>query len=133
MTEAERWLAFADEDLQMAALAMSQDIPRQACFHAQQAVEKALKGLLQTRIGTYPKSHVLEELLLYHPQTREELRSWRDACRELDAFYIPTRYPDALPGLLPGGDEPSEADAARAVQGARGIVADIRHCLGRRQ
>lgn len=111
---------------------MTQGIPRQACFHAQQAAEKALKGLLQARTGTYPKSHVLEELLLFHPQTREDLRNWRDACRELDAFYIPTRYPDALPGLLPSGDDPSEADGARAVQNASGILEDIRHSLGPR-
>lgn len=116
----------------MAELAMTQGIPRQACFHPQQAAEKALKGLLQARIGTYPKSHVLEELLLYHPQTQDDLQIWRDACRELDAFYIPTRYPDALPGLLPSGDDPSEVDAARVVQNARGILADIRHCLGPR-
>lgn len=116
----------------MAALAMTQGIPRQACFHAQQAVEKALKGWLQARVGTYPRSHVLEELLFFHPQTREELQSWRDACRELDAFYVPTRYPDALPGLLPSGDQPSEEDAARAVQNASEIVVEMRRRLSAR-
>ena len=36
-------------------------VPREiALFHAQQAVEKALKGLLDARLGTHPKSHSLE-------------------------------------------------------------------------
>ena len=40
----ERWLAFAREDLRMAELALSESIFNQVCFHAQQCVEKAIKG-----------------------------------------------------------------------------------------
>jgi HEPN domain-containing protein len=41
-----RWLAFAQEDLRVAELVWKQAIYNQVCFHAQQCVEKALKGLL---------------------------------------------------------------------------------------
>ncbi len=39
----------------------------------------------------------------------------------LDRFYIPTRYPDALPGSLPEG-MPNNQDAAGALATARRIL-----------
>jgi HEPN domain-containing protein len=36
----------------------------------------------------------------------------------LDRFYIPTRYPDALPGTLPEG-MPAQKDAEEALNLAR--------------
>jgi len=59
------WLRLADEDLAMARLALDQGIYRQTCFHAQQAVEKALKALLLARQGPYPRTHSLEDLLAF--------------------------------------------------------------------
>jgi HEPN domain-containing protein len=38
----------------------------------------------------------------------------------LDRFYIPTRYPDALPGALSEG-LPTEADATEALAIARQV------------
>ena len=128
-SEAERWLAFADEDIKMAELALSEGIFRQTCFHSQQAAEKALKGLLVARLGTHPKGHSLEQLLLYDSATQKELEGWREACRSLDRFYIPTRYADALPGLLPTG-EPTRTDAEEALRDAKAIVAEIRRKIG---
>jgi HEPN domain-containing protein len=46
---AERWLAFAREDLRMAELAMTEAIWNQVCFHAQQSVEKIFKAWLVDR------------------------------------------------------------------------------------
>jgi HEPN domain-containing protein len=43
----ERWLAFAREDLRMAELALPEGLFNQVCFHAQQCVEKAIKGWLE--------------------------------------------------------------------------------------
>lgn len=121
----ERWLELADEDIEMAEYALSRGIFRQVCFHAQQAAEKALKGILDFRIGTHPKSHVLEQLLLYDPGLHSELRDWQARCRDLDRFYIPTRYANALPGLLAAG-EPTREQAEVALQNARELVALVR-------
>ena len=129
VSEAARWLALADEDIVMADYAFSQRIFRQTCFHSQQAVEKALKGLLVARLGTHPKSHSLEQMLLYNPAIRDELRRWQKACRNLDRFYTPTRYADALPGLLPDG-EPTDADAQNALQDAKAMLVEIRAKIG---
>lgn len=130
-SDAERWLELANEDLVMADYALSQGIFRQTCFHSQQAVEKALKGFLYPRKGTYPRSHSLEQLLLYDPATHGELRKWQAQCRNLDLFYIPTRYADALPGLLPTG-EPTPEDAQGALRDAKAMVAEIQGKMGRR-
>lgn len=57
--EAERWFRFAEEDLRVAALVFEEQIYTQTCFHAQQAVEKTLKGLLVYQERLPPKTHVL--------------------------------------------------------------------------
>ena len=48
----------------------------------------------------------------------------------LDRFYIPTRYPDALPGTLPQG-APSQEDAQEALDLAGNALAHIEHVLQR--
>lgn len=46
LAEAERWLRYAREDLQAAEVLAERGVaPRQACFHAQQAAEKAIKAI----------------------------------------------------------------------------------------
>ena len=53
----ERWLAFAREDLRMAELALAENILNQVCFHAQQCVEKAIKGWLEQQGQSPPRTH----------------------------------------------------------------------------
>lgn len=125
--EAWRWLELSTEDLTVASLVLSQGILRQTCFHAQQAVEKALKGLLVAQSGTHPKSHSLEQLLLMPEVSDEERQAWRAACRRLDEYYLPTRYADALPPGATG--EPTRDEAVRALADAKGIVEAIREKL----
>ena len=40
----DRWWQMASDDLRVAELILREGIYHQACFHAQQCVEKALKG-----------------------------------------------------------------------------------------
>lgn len=111
MNESERWLSFAREDLQMAKLALRETIYNQTCFHSQQCVEKAIKGLLLFQSKIPPRTHLLGDLLtLLDPNpftTSIDIQL-------LDRFYIPTRYPDALPGSLPDG-LPNQEDATEAL------------------
>ena len=109
----------------MAHVALDRGIHRQACFHGQQAVEKVLKAFLLVRRGTYPKSHSLEQLLLF--DAGDELAAWRNRCRSLDQFYLPTRYADAVPEGAAA--EPTAEEARAAVEAAEGIVADVRQRL----
>ena len=112
----------------MAQYAADGEIHRQACFHSQQAVEKALKGLLLAKVGTSPKGHSLEQLLYFNPEVHERLKDLRMRLRELDQFYLPTRYADAVPDLLAAG--PSAAEALTAIANARTLVSRIRVLIG---
>jgi len=120
--QGERWLEFARQDLQMAELAFKEGIYNQVCFHSQQCVEKCLKGLIANIGKTPPRTHSIVDLLgllssIYLPDLREDLA-------QLDIFYIPTRYPDALPGSLAEG-LPSKEDAHEAIAVARACWKEI--------
>jgi HEPN domain-containing protein len=127
MNEAiERWLAFAREDLRVAELALAEGIFNQVCFHAQQCVEKAIKGWLVQQGRIPPRTHRMADLLALLPP--ELLGELNDALRLLDRFYIPTRYPDALPGMLPEG-MPEQHDAEEAFNLARDALQRIEGVL----
>lgn len=111
--ESLKWVDFAREDLIMAGLALEAKLFNQTCFHAQQCCEKCLKALSHEHIGTPPKTHKLADLLtILSAFVPSELA---DRIRLLDRFYIPTRYPDALPGSLAEG-LPNQADAVQAKE-----------------
>ena len=114
MTEAARWLDFAREDLILAEAALERAIDNQACFHAQQGVEKALKGFLRSRQRSVPKTHMLRELLAACQRRDKRFVALKEVCLRLDRYYIPTRYPDALPGMAPEG-LPTHRDAQEAL------------------
>jgi len=127
MNEAvENWMAFARQDLRMAELALEEGIYNQVCFHAQQCVEKALKGWLEQQGQAPPRTHRMADLLALLPAGL--LGELSDAMGLLDRFYIPTRYPDALPGTLPEG-LPGERDAREALDMARQALERIRRAL----
>lgn len=114
------WWSFAREDLKVAEWAYQEQLYNQVCFHAQQCVEKTLKGLLLQQNITPPKTHYLVDLMqLLVPNPLGQLEP---AIRRLDRFYIPTRYPDALPGMMMSG-LPSKADAEEALAVARQVNA----------
>ncbi|MBI4774969.1 MAG: HEPN domain-containing protein [Deltaproteobacteria bacterium] len=112
----DRWLEFARQDLQMAELALKEGIYNQVCFHSQQCVEKCIKGLIANIGKTPPRTHSIVDLLGLLPTGY--LSHLQDDLAQLDIFYIPTRYPDALPGSLTDG-LPGEEDARDAIEAAQ--------------
>jgi HEPN domain-containing protein len=116
---ANRWLIFAREDLQVAEIVLDAGIYNQVCFHAQQCVEKALKGALVRQGHVPPRTHSITDLLSLFPS--EWLADLRDDLSMMDDLYIPTRYPDALPGMLPDG-LPGRAEAEEALALARAVL-----------
>lgn len=120
---AERWLAFSDEDLRMAELALEDGLWNQVCFHSHQSAEKSLKSLIAGRGENTPRTHSLTDLMsLLGGRVRDDLE---DDLRSLEGFYIPTRYPDAVPGSLPEG-LPEEEDSRMAFAAARKVSRTIR-------
>jgi len=122
----ERWLAFAREDLRMAELALAEGIFSQACFHAQQCAEKAIKGYLEQQKHSPPRTHRMADLLPLLPAGL--MGELENSLRLLDRFYIPTRYPDAFPGMLPEG-LPGRQDAEETLAVARRALAHIEGML----
>src|SRR5512138_2434398 len=98
MRDAERWLGFARQDLRMAELAMGDGLYNQVCFHSEQCVEKVLKAWLADGGKKIPRTHSMTDLLPLLPA--ELVSDMAEEIMLLDRFYIPTRYPDAIPGSL---------------------------------
>jgi len=115
-----RWQYFAHQDLQMAELALNEDIYNQVCFHSQQCVEKCLKGLLAGLGQKTPRTHSIVDLLriLQNIQQTKCIDDLRESMELMDIYYIPTRYPEALPGSLAEG-MPELDDALTAISTAR--------------
>jgi len=129
MSEVDEWLTYADEDLRTAGLCFENEIWNQACFHAQQCVEKVLKAVLIAQGAVYPRSHSLPELLNRLDRARfAPLFVLSDRIRLVDRFYMATRYPDSIPGALPDrlpdGNDATEtlATAEQVSDIAKGIL-----------
>ena len=60
----DEWISHAKSDLRMASLASADRLVLgiQACFHAQQAAEKAIKAVLLSRSIRFPLTHDIEDL-----------------------------------------------------------------------
>lgn len=100
--EARRWLAQARNDLEFVRWVLEQQqFYDKGCFIAQQAAEKAVKAILYRDGARTAIGHSVAELLERAVRRRPELADLREAARRLDRFYIPTRYPNGLPGGVP--------------------------------
>lgn len=123
--EAARWLAQAESDLAFADLGAREGFPAQACFVSQQAAEKALKALHYLAGARVVLGHSLVELLGDLLPRHPALAELRDAARQLDQYYVPTRYPNGLPGGVPA-EVFSRTQAEEAVRYARDFLARAR-------
>ena len=113
MRETNKWIEFAKEDLVVARLCIEEKVYNQTCFHSHQGVEKLLKGYLQVKGKVVPKTHSIGVLLGLCAQIDNGFKELTDRFIKLDDYYIPTRYPDVLPGALsegmPGAQDAQEA------------------------
>jgi HEPN domain-containing protein len=92
------WFRKGDRDLRAAKIILySEDpLPDMVCFHAQQCVEKYLKGFLSFHGIEFPKTHDLLELLVeYCGQTDSSFVKWEKHCERLTEYAIEARYPDS--------------------------------------
>lgn len=104
------WLKSAEMDLESIQLIMHvEKLTPVVSFHAQQAVEKCLKALLEELAGKVPKEHSIIKL---HRMVNEKvsLEIDYDIMTDFDQIYIEARYPGEA-GLLPDG-APSIDEAA---------------------
>jgi HEPN domain-containing protein len=83
------WLAQAERDLEQARASAREGRHEWACFAAQQAAEKAAKGLHLAK-GQEAWGHVVATLLAELPLEVPTLLI--EKARVLDNFYVATRY-----------------------------------------
>jgi HEPN domain-containing protein len=122
--EARRWLEQASADLAVAEHLAGHTGFHVACFLAQQVAEKALKAYLYARGEEAVFGHSVEGLAAqcerYDPAFAEPRSEWAI----LDAYYISTRYPNALPGSIPARIF-NKREAQQAVALARDAVSFV--------
>jgi HEPN domain-containing protein len=121
LDEATRWLSQARYDLRAAQVNEQSTIYAWACFLCQQAAEKALKAFLYAQgegpvIG-HSSLRLAQECAGFDRRFTHVLR----ACKTLDGYYIPTRYPNGLPGGIPY-EVFDEFDAREALEAATAVV-----------
>lgn len=101
--ETSLWMQYADENLDVAELALNNDHLNASLHNAQQAVEKYLKALIIEHELPFKKTHAIyalwQELADHGVQT---VLSEED-CDLFDAVYMPSRYPlfSVLPDAMP--------------------------------
>jgi HEPN domain-containing protein len=121
---AQRWLARADHDIITAkqTLLLESGPTDTPCFHAQQAIEKALKALLTGNQVAFPRTHDLLRVLDLALPLMLELDLYRESFADMETYAVDIRYPDL-------GFDPSRDEAFAAVALAEEVIAKIRSAL----
>ena len=100
----------------------------QACFHVQQAAEKALKGVCVAIGVAFPRAHDLRQLLDMLTASGMKVPRKVQRAEVLTPYAVQTRYPADLPEIE--DDELNEAQAAAEATLAwaeKQIVRPLRH------
>ena len=93
-----------------------------ACFHAQQAAEKALKALLMWLGIEFPRTHVLERIADLLPADITTTLD-REALISLSPWAVAGRYPEDIA-------DPSAVATTALVDAARAIVGQATRSSG---
>ncbi len=111
--EAVRWLNQAEEEFSDAKLLAEVGRFYLSLFLCQQSAEKALKAYILISEGESVFTHSVSVLLRISSELDPDFSDIKDAKR-LDDYYIPTRYPNGLPGEIPARyyDDKSEVEKA---------------------
>jgi HEPN domain-containing protein len=113
--ESLRWLTQAQDEFQDADDLRKRGRFYLALFHFQQAAEKALKAYLYLKVKSIEVfyTHSIDDLLEMTMDIDPDFKEVAQA-KKLDKYYVPTRYPNGLPGGVPSRyfDDPKEAEEA---------------------
>jgi HEPN domain-containing protein len=112
--EADRWLAQAEEEYMDAELLMRARRYYLSLYLCQQSAEKALKAFIYFKEQEPVFSHSISVLVNVAAALDPDFESLASAKR-LDDYYIPTRYPNGLPGDIPSRYFNDEEEVKRAL------------------
>jgi len=126
--EGKRWLQQARQDVDDACYNQAGGRYHLTCFLAQQAAEKALKGYLYARGVERVWGHSVADLARQAAEYNARFKALIGVGGGLDRHYIPTRYPNGLPGGIPA--EAFDADdAEKALRQAQHIIQQVSEVL----
>lgn len=117
-----KWLKQAEADLKAAKDSLASGHYEWSCFQSQQGGEKALKACLYEKGYTSIITHSLKEILGECSKLDELFIGLSNDARNLDMFYIPTRYPDGLGGDLAPTEFYEREDAEKCISSAESIL-----------
>lgn len=120
IAETRAWFKKAAHDIRVAELALGDDpaMTDQAVFHAQQAAEKAVKGLLTWHGRIFRKTHNLVELGEACASLLPDLELLLRRAASLSVYAWQYRYPGDV-------DEPDISEAEGSLNLAKETVAAI--------
>jgi len=121
------WLEEAKEEYATALHLFNAGRFGHACFHAQQAAEKALKASIILYKRLIPRSHDLVELDNEVKELLDLAEDVEAGLPELSAYYTQARYPNA--GLRRPSVEIGKEQARRALKLAEGILNAVARVL----
>ncbi len=101
LNETLRWIRQASEDIDAAKYNHKGKKFFISCFLSHQAVEKILKGYLIYKGFEHIWGHSVSDLSKECEKIDKDFESLRKEILILDKYYIPTRYPNGLPGGIP--------------------------------
>ena len=127
--EADRWSEQATADLNAARSMCKEGHWWAACFHAQQAGEKAVKAYLYGEGERLVLGHAVAQLIRDAAQYDARFLELAEAAASLDVYYIGARYPNGIPGGVPA-EVFVESQARAAVEHAEMVLEFVRKMRG---
>ena len=123
LADTAHWLCYAEEDLTTAEIFLGHPHvpPRQCCWFAQQAAEKALKAALIFLQIDFPRTHDLDTLRDLVPESWQ-LKTVHPDLSNLTRWAVEARYPEDMQGA-------TKAEATQAVEQARAIWTSVSTAL----
>lgn len=115
------WINQANNDLQWAKHSLIGGYYSQVCFICQQVGEKSLKALAYYKGADIVKGHSIV-LMARELKINGEIEK---AGRNLDLYYMASRYPDALPDPIAPVDYFTKTEAEEAILYAELILNKI--------
>lgn len=104
--EHHEWIEFADENFEVARVALDHGYFNACLQNVQQAVEKYLKAVLIFHRSEFPRTHSIEMLIRKLSDIAMDISITEDDAELLDSIYIPSKYPlgNALPDFSPDSE-----------------------------
>lgn len=126
LESARRWLAQAQRGLTTVAALLQNSLWAEACFHAEQTAQLALKAFLFGRGRRHITIHSVRELAQQCASEDSDFSRFVGYGTFLDRYYLATRYPDALPEPAVPFESFTEQEARQALAFATEMVELVR-------